>query len=298
LEEVLNAKLKELKDIVEPILRRRDEAAKRPDAVKAFQDAVEGLKGVIPMVKEQIEVVASASSKSAEEASKSSASPTPSPSDSTDPLAELEDDEKLKASSSEAAEPEPEPTNLPTIYTPEDLKLLEDTIAKATKWLEDSQEKQGKLKATEDPAFTIQDLQDQTKKLNDAIMDMMMKKMQAFNAPKPKAKTKPKSKPKKKPKKPKAEKSNGDGESKSPTQQELDEALEKAGLKKDGIKLQNFGDMKGKDGQPLAKLELEPDATEEDIKDQLDRIIKEAQEKEKERKDKEKEKAGHHGDEL
>ena len=256
---------------------------------------MEGLKGVIPMVKEQIEVVASASSKSAEEASKSSASPTPSPSDSTDPLAELEDD-KLKASSSEAAEPEPEPTNLPTIYTPEDLKLLEDTIAKAAKWLEESQEKQSKLKATEDPAFTVQDLQDQTKKLNDAIMDMMMKKMQAFNVPK--AKTKPKSKPKKKPKKSKAEKGNGGEKGKGPTQQELDEALEKAGLKKDGIKLQNFGDMKGKDGQPLAKLELEPDATEEDIKDQLDRIIKEAQEKEKERKDKEKEKAGHHGDEL
>ncbi|KAF2797160.1 actin-like ATPase domain-containing protein [Melanomma pulvis-pyrius CBS 109.77] len=291
-EDVLRARLKELKDIVDPILNRRDEAAKRPDAIKAFQGAVDSLKSVIPMVKEQIEIVASASSKSAEEASKSSASPTPSPSSSADPLADLEDDDMLKASSTEASA-EAAPTEVPTIYTPEDLKLLEDTISKSTEWLAENQKKQEKLKETEDPAFTIKDLEAQTKQLNDAVMEMMMKKMTAFNSQKAKPKPKPKSKPKKKSaKKSKAEKAK-DGESKGPTQEELDEALEKAGLKGDGIKFENLGDMKDKDGRPLTKLDLGEDATEEDIKASIDRAIKQAQEQKAREK-----KESSHGDEL
>ncbi|KAF2715799.1 actin-like ATPase domain-containing protein [Pleomassaria siparia CBS 279.74] len=284
LEEVLSAKLKELKDIVDPVLNRKNEAAKRPGAVKAFQEAVNGLKSVIPMVKEQIEVVASASSKAAEEASKSSASPSPTPSESADPLAELEDDDLLKSSATEAADPIP---TEPTIYTPEDLKFLEDTISKSTTWFEENQEKQKKLKDTEDPAFAIKDLEEQTKNLNDAVMTMMMKKMKAFNAPKakPKTKSKPKPKPKNKDsKKSKADKTNGD--SKGPSQEELEQALKKAGLKGDGIKFQNLGDVKDKDGNPLVKLDLKEDASEEDIKEKIDHILKEAQEQ----KEKEKEK--------
>jgi hypoxia up-regulated 1 len=293
-EEILIAKLKELKDLVDPVLSRKDEASKRPDAVKAFTDAVEGLKSVIPMVKEQIAVVAEASSKSSEEAAKSSASPSPSPSPSpeADPLADLE----VEDSSSSTVEAIPEPTEIPTIYTPEDLTYLETTISKSESWLMEVQGKQEKLQEHEDPAFTVKDLESETKKLNDAVMQMMMKKMKAFTPPKPKAKPKLK-KPTVK-KMPKATKKNKkdaesqDGESKGPSQAELDEALEMAGFKGEGIKFKNFGDMKDKDGNPLTKLDLNEGASEDDIKEAIDRAVREAKEA------KEAQKESSHGDEL
>lgn len=295
-EEVLIAKLKELKDLVDPVLSRKDEASKRPDAVRAFTEAVEGLKSVVPMVKEQIAVVAEASSKASEEAAKSSASPSPSPSSSpspeVDPLADLE----VEDSSSSTVEAIPEPTEIPTIYTPEDLTYLETTISRSESWLVEVQGKQEKLQEHEDPAFTVKDLESETKKLNDAVMQMMMKKMKAFTPPKPKAKPKPK-KPTVK-KMPKATKKNKkdaesqDDESKGPSQAELDEALEKAGLKGEGIKFKNFGDMKDKDGNPLTKLNLNEDASEDDIKEAIDRAVREAKEAKKAQKE------SSHGDEL
>jgi hypoxia up-regulated 1 len=294
-EEVLVAKLKELKDLVDPVLNRKNEASKRPDAVKAFTEAVEGLKSVVPMVKEQIGLAAEASSKSSEEAAKSSASPSPSPSPSpeADPLADLEVEDSSSSSTVEAI---PEPTEIPTIYTLEDLAYLETTISKSESWLVEVQGKQEKLQEHEDPAFTIQDLESETKKLNDAVMQMMMKKMKAFTPPKPKAKPKPK-KPTVK-KMPKATKKNKkdaeskDGESKGPSQAELDEALAKAGLKGEGIKFKNFGDMKDKDGNPLTKLDLNEGASEDDIKEAIDRAVREAKEA------KEAQKESSHGDEL
>jgi hypoxia up-regulated 1 len=291
-EEVLVAKLKDLKDIVDPVLSRRDEASKRPDAVKAFTEAIEGLRGVASMAKEQIVVVAEASSKASEEAAKSSASPSPSPSPEADPLADLEVDD----SSSSTEEAIPEPTEIPTIYTQDDVSLLEATIIRSESWLAEAQGKQDKLAKHEDPAFTVGDLEIETKKLNDVIMQMMMKKMKAFTPPKPKAKPKKptvKKMPKasKKSKADKAEKS-ADADSKGPSQEELDEALEKAGLKGEGIKFQNFGDMKDKDGKPLTKLDLEEGASEDDIKEAIDRAVREAREA------KEAQKESSHGDEL
>lgn len=293
-EDVLNAKLKELKDLVDPVLKRKDESSKRPDAIKELQEAIDGLKSVVPMVKEQIESAssASASSKSAaEEASKSSAA-TPTPSTSADPLDELEEDEMLKSSASESSEA-PLPTEIPTIYSEEDLKFLEETIEKSTKWLEEKEGAQKKLKESEDPAFTVKELKEQTKKLNDAVMEMMTKKFRAINNQQ-KKKTKPKTKKPKKPKKTKGDEPKEEpkaDDKKEPTEEELREALEKAGLKGEGFKLKNFGheeEIKDKDGRPLVKLDLGEDASEEDIMAAIDKATKEAREELEAQKAKEK----------
>jgi len=305
-EEVLNAKLKELKDITNPIQKRKDEAAKRPEAVKGLRDALDQLSKVTDMVKEQIKVAAEASSKAAEESSKSAAEAASSTSSSAepattsvDPLDDLEDDEMLKSSpSSSATAPEPsKPAEIPPLYSEEDLNSLGEAEAASRKWLEEKLEAQKKLKESDDPAFTVKDINEQTTKLNNVLMDMMMKKMRV--PPKPKAKPKPKvKKPKKNDskkakaaaEKPEEEKTDQEKEA------EIREALEKAGIKGDGIKI-NLGERKGKDGRPLVKLDLPPDASEEDIKAAIDKATREAREaKEQEEGGKEGEQQKH--DEL
>ncbi|KAF2650324.1 heat shock protein 70-like protein-like protein [Lophiostoma macrostomum CBS 122681] len=297
-EDALSARLKELKDLVDPVLKRKDESAKRPDAVQELKDAIEGIKSMVPMVKEQIESAAEASKKAEEEASKASATPSSSASSSAtdDSLADLEDDTYSSSTSAEAAIPTPE---IPTIYTAADLKFLEDAIEKSEKWLEEKTSAQTKLKETDDAAFSIQDLKTQAKKLNDAVTDMMTKKMRAFQQQqqqKPKTKAK---KPKtKKPKKDKAKKDEEkadteNGQTKEPTEDELADALEKAGLKGKNARFENLKALKDKDGKPLTKLEINPDSTEEEIMAAIDRATQAG----REAKEREEREAGKH-DEL
>lgn len=263
-EKTLRAKLKELEDIVNPVLRRRRESWKRPNAITDLEETITGMKEVIDLVSNQIAEQVAYSSKSAEAASKSSASPSPSP--SVDPLDDLEEDD-LEAAPSVSAAPELEEVS--TIYTEEDRTKLDDVTAKAKKWLEETRAKQDKLQGHDEPVLTVEELKYQKKQLDDVVMEMMMKKMKHFKPPKPKAAPKPKSKktPKNKKSKTATEKptetpvakaeeantqsdpeaqanhqreeiknegakmeSSGGGE---PTEQELREALEKAGVKWD-----------------------------------------------------------------
>ncbi|KAF1995633.1 heat shock protein 70-like protein-like protein [Amniculicola lignicola CBS 123094] len=285
-EKVLNAKLKSIKELVDPVTKRKEEALKRPDAIKEYESALADSVRLVDMVKDSIEKADTASSKSVEEASKSSASAAAAASESAtpsaDPLDDLEDGEKLSASPSTTTDA-PFPTDL-SVYTEQDLKSLEETKEAAEKWFKESKEKQDKLQASEDPVFTIKELKERTKKLNDVVMDLMMRKMRAYNSQQQKPKPKPKPKTKKVPKDKKAKKADKDKkadksgdekEQKEPTQEELDDALEKAGLKGKGIKFAQgvkFEDeIMGKDGRPLTKLDIPEDASEEDILEAIER---------------------------
>ncbi|KAH6106736.1 hypothetical protein HBI69_179700 [Parastagonospora nodorum] len=277
-EKELKAKLKELEDIVNPVLKRKTEAIKRPDAIKELKDTIAHIQEVSQLVDSQIKTQIHESSKSSEAvaaASKSSATPSPSTKDELDELEE--------GDVSSSAEPaEPEITEVPTIYTEDDLKKVQDTIASSQKWLEENEAKQAKLGPTDDPAFTVKDLQAEKKRIDDVVMDMMMKKMRHFKPPgqqKPKASSKPKPKKAKKPAAPKKDA----GE--APTDEELQEALKKAGVDSDKIKLKNFGhkdSMTDEMGRKLKKLNIDEDSSEEDILRAIDDLTKEQGEKEKE----------------
>jgi hypoxia up-regulated 1 len=313
-EDVLKARLKELTDLVNPVLKRKDEAAKRPDAIKELRDAIDGLKSVIPMVKDNIESAAKASAKSAEEAAKASASSEGSSSEETksaDPLEELDED---AASASETATdpPSPFPTGIEAIYSEADVQTLEDAVAKGTAWLEEKEAAQSKLSSTEDPAFTVAEINAQAKKANDVVMEMMTKKFRHLNrqtarereqkAKEAREKAKKKKEEKKSKKEKKKDKEQGkekkvEDEKKNPddgpSEAELRDASKKAGIKEgEGIKLENLGPKKAKDGEeilgadgkPLVKLELGEDASEEDILAAIDRIVGEGREAKKERK--------------
>jgi len=279
-EKELKAKLKELEDIVNPVMKRKTEAIKRPDAIKELKDTIAHIQEVSQLVDSQIKTQIHESSKSSEAvaAAASKASATPSPS-AKDELDELEEGDV--SSSTEPAEPEI--TEVATIYTEADLKKVQDTIASSEKWLEENEAKQAKLGPTDDPAFTVKDLQAEKKRIDDIVMDLMMKKMRHFKPPgqqKPKASSKPKAK---KAKKPAAPKKDAAGE--APTDEELQEALKKAGVDSDKIKLKNFGhkdSMTDEMGRKLKKLNIDEDSSEEDILRAIDELTKEQADKEKE----------------
>ncbi|EMD58756.1 hypothetical protein COCSADRAFT_129477 [Bipolaris sorokiniana ND90Pr] len=266
-EQTLRSKLKELEDLVKPVLNRKTEASKRPEALKELKDTIDHIKEVEQLVDGQIKTQIAESSKSSEAVAQASASP------STDPMDEL-DEEKTPA--------EPEITEVPTIYTESDLKAVQDAASKAQTWLEENEAKQSKLGETDDPAFTVKEVQAEKKKMDDIIMDMMMKKMKHFKPPnqqKPKT-TKPKTK---NGKSKKANKAKGDSketekESKGTSDEELQEALKKAGIDADGIKLKNFGG-KGDKGSILKQLNVPEDATQEEILAALNKAIEQNKEK-------------------
>jgi hypoxia up-regulated 1 len=278
-EKELKAKLKELEDIVNPVLKRKTEAIKRPDAIKELKDTIAHLKEVVQLVDGQIKTQSHDSSKSSE-AVAARASATPSPS-STDELDELEGD---VASSAEPAEPEI--TEVPTIYTDDDLKKVQEMVEASQKWLDENEAKQEKLTVTDDPAFTVKDLQAEKKRIDDVVMDMMMKKMRHFKPPNQKPKPKPKSKKdtkkSKKDNKKAATSEEKPASNDGPSDEELQEALRKAGVKSDNIKLKNFGhkdEMEDDMGRKLKKLNIDKDSSEEDILKAIDDLTKEAGEK-------------------
>lgn len=263
----LKAKLKELEDIVKPILKRKTDAVERPDAIKAYESNLADVKTAIDLVKAQIKEQETAISKSAEAASKASASSTQSPSSaSTDSFDDLEEDAHSSSSTSTVSV---EPTEVPIIYTEKDLTFIQETHSNGSKWLAEQQAAQKKLKDSDDPAVSVKDIKAQGDKLNDAVVQIMMKKARHYNY-KPKQEKKPKA-----PKKPKKDKK-AKKDDKGPSQAELEEALEKAGLKKDSIKFANFDhpdEILDKDGKLRTKLELEPDASEDQINEAIRKIV-------------------------
>ncbi|KAB2111053.1 hypothetical protein AG0111_0g2273 [Alternaria gaisen] len=268
-EKTLRSKLKELEDIVNPVLKRKDEASKRPDAIKELKDTIAHIKEVEQLVDGQIKTQSAESSKSSEAVSKASADAAASP--STDPMDELDDEADAPAA--------PEITEVPTVYTEDDLKTVQDYASKAQAWLDENEAKQSKLTPTDDPAFTVKDILAEKKKLDDVVMDMMMKKMKHFKPPTQSSKSKTtkakatKSKAKKSASKTKKatketekpaaaehphpdsqqqveDMENGDikhqahgGE--APSQQEIEEALRKA-----GIYAENAEKKEGREGGP------------------------------------------------
>jgi hypoxia up-regulated 1 len=179
-EKTLRSKLKELEDIVNPVLKRKDEASKRPDAIKELKDTIAHIKEVEQLVDGQIKTQSAESSKSSEAVSKASADAAASP--STDPMDELDDEADAPAA--------PEITEVPTVYTEDDLKTVQDYASKAQAWLDENEAKQSKLTPTDDPAFTVKDILAEKKKLDDVVMDMMMKKMKHFKPPTQSSKSK------------------------------------------------------------------------------------------------------------
>lgn len=181
----LKARLDELRGLVAPIQRRKDEASKRPSEVQKLKDALAQANTMVTVVKQQREAQVLAESKAASDSE--AAKTTAAPSTSTDDFADLDEDTATASAFTMSASPD-----LPaSMYSEEDVNaiiLKEDTVKK---WLDEKAAEQEKLSPTDDPVLLSSELSAKSKELNDMVMSLLTKQMKT--PPKPK-KSKSKSK--------------------------------------------------------------------------------------------------------
>jgi len=173
----LKSRLMELRDIVGPIEKRKEEAAKRPEQMKLFNEALNQTKHMINAVKEEIAKQEAAAFSAS---SQTSTLTTEAPSTETDDFAGLEDEE----ASSTTTSSKPSATPIAPLYSMEDLTSIIALYDSAVEWFATQSTAQSKLSASSDPVLLIKDLTAKAKELNQAGIDLVTKTMN--RAPKPK----------------------------------------------------------------------------------------------------------------
>ncbi|KAG9245590.1 Hsp70 protein-domain-containing protein [Calycina marina] len=170
--EELKSKLNEMKEIVTPVEKRKEEAAALPAALeelnKVINDAQTFIKSITGQIKNETEAHEQFT---ASKVAASKATPTPSPSP-VDDFVELEEE----ASETTTAPVEEETMDPPT-YKQEDLTLIEQLDEEISIWLAEILPKQKALQATDNPILLVKDVQERAKKLTDAQVDLLMKSM-------------------------------------------------------------------------------------------------------------------------
>lgn len=174
-QEILKAQLNELRLLIDPIQKRKDEAARRPEEVKALEDALQQTQTMVNLLTQERESKASAE-EAASSASATDSQPIVSSSpSSSDEFADLDDE--TSTSTTATATEAPAPPVMP-IYTAEELAILTEKQESIRKWLDIKLAEQEKLSPIDEPALLSSDVAAKTKELNAALMDLLQKKMQ------------------------------------------------------------------------------------------------------------------------
>lgn len=182
-----------------PVQNRKDEVVKRPEQVRLLKDALDQTQTLLKVMKEQIDSTASSASEAAASASVSASLPTASradPSPAADPLADLEDVDTSASATATTTPPAPKASDLLSAYTPDDLAELTAARDSISDWLASKQAEQDALAPHEEPALLSTELEAKAKRLNEAIMQLLQKKIKtnsskARTPPRPKATKKP-----------------------------------------------------------------------------------------------------------
>ena len=186
--ETLKEKLDELRKLVEPIQKRRDEAQKRPNAVQNLRDALTQADTMVSVINQQIEAQATAQSEAAAKASESSttdAQTTTATGSSSDALDELDDEPVTSATASPTAAPIP----AAPLYSEEDMSNIVERREAIKKWLDEKMAEQDKLSPVDDPVVLSEDISARSQEMSDAVMNLLTKSMKPPpKPPKPKVK--------------------------------------------------------------------------------------------------------------
>ena len=192
--------LKELRGLVDPIQKRKEEAIKRPEEIRLLKEQLDQTRAMADMIKEQSDmaskVAAASSASSASSSSSSSASeaqtttPPDSDSDSDSDFADLEDDDlsssstttTSSSSSRPSSAPPPKLPEMPT-YTAEDIASLTRTYTSIQIWLDAQISAQAKLSPADDPVIRSEDLAAKSKELNKVIMELLQRKPKMLPPP-------------------------------------------------------------------------------------------------------------------
>ena len=185
--EMLKARLDELRGLVAPIQKRKEEATKRPSQIQKLKDALAQANTMATVVQQQREAQALADSEAASDSAAARSQTTTAPSKSTDDFADLDDETPTASSFTASAVP-----NMPApIYSEEDVNAILQKEDVVKKWLDEKLAEQDKLSATDDPVLLSSELSAKSEELNNLVMRLLTKQMKT--PPKPK-KSKSKSK--------------------------------------------------------------------------------------------------------
>ena len=185
--ELLKSRLDELRGLVAPIQKRKDEAIKRPSEIQKLRDALTQANTMVTVVQQQREAQVLAESKAASGSDAAESQTTPAPSTSTDDFADLDDDTASVSSSTISAAPD-----VPaSIYSEEDVNAILLKEKAVQEWLDEKIAEQEALSPTDDPVLFSSELSAKSKELNDVVMSLLTKQMKTPPKPK-KSKTKSK----------------------------------------------------------------------------------------------------------
>lgn len=180
-------RLKGLKALVDPVLKRKEESSKRNEAIETLKNSLNNASSMMDMVKGSIEKAAQDAASSASSAAASVAEGASS-AVSPDAGNDLED-EPYAAGAADATETDASMPK-PYEYSAEDLSSIEKAYNSAKSWLDEKVAAQAKLSPYEDPAVLVSDLEAKAKQVGTAVSDVIMKSIKLQQPPKAK---KPKS---------------------------------------------------------------------------------------------------------
>ncbi|KAL5335366.1 Hsp70 protein-domain-containing protein [Aspergillus crustosus] len=184
----LKEKLKSLKDIVDPALKRKTENTSRPARVQTLQESLKNAQMVISVMEKQIQQdeeiysssLAGASTSTSSGSEESTAASASASVDSDD----LEDDAYSSTSSaSSATTAEPAPLKY-SIFQPSDLAALSETYETANSWLDARLVLQEQLSETDEPSLTVSEIDTYLKRIERAL-NRVYEKMGAAATKKP-----------------------------------------------------------------------------------------------------------------
>ncbi|KAE8142693.1 Hsp70 protein-domain-containing protein [Aspergillus pseudotamarii] len=180
-------RLKALKDIVNPALKRKQENAARPARIELLQDVLKNAKTVLDLMEKQVkqdeDLYSSSLSASSTSEETSSATSSSEPSSTADPLEDLDED---PYSSTASQTPSTTSTAKPTgpkysIFQPSDLASLAQVFESTNTWFETQLALQEKLAESDDAVLTVAELDTRLKEL-ERTMNRIYEKMGAAAA--------------------------------------------------------------------------------------------------------------------
>lgn len=172
--EELKSKLKEMKDIVGPIEKRKEEASQRPAKIQSMKDSLNSTLVFIDSMKSQIKAVEAISSSAAEESSSSTTTAEPSSTTSNE-FEGLEDEETTSSTTTSSKAQYSIPT-MPQ-YTNEDLDEVLAIYDSISAWFVTKLAEQEALPPTADPVLLVAEIEAKSQELSTASMNVIMKAM-------------------------------------------------------------------------------------------------------------------------
>ena len=176
--EAIKEKLQRLKDLVNPVQKRKSEASRRQGAIDNFQSTLNQTESIVKMVKDAMERSAREKEESASASPASEeATPSASPADPGD----LDADPYSSSASATAEEEDPvKRFDAVNPFTEADLSTLTSMYEKAKKWLDENVAQQEQKQPHEDPVFTTSEVNAKAKELNDKMTEVIMKQAKNF----------------------------------------------------------------------------------------------------------------------